>query len=149
MLGSCHPREVPRCHTAFFDMLLATKRIQLGYNFNKNNHVAGVYDRFAEKYHESRAGTEFTKTQQFFAANYDFSGTVLDLACGTGGFGEILDAHGVSAEVTGVEITEGMLESPCIKQFYKKPLLAGPMEELMMVFHRPLLCSSLYITQLT
>lgn len=142
-----YPQEEPECvdlviqekfpggHAAFFDMLLATKQIQLGYNLNKNNHVAGIYDRFAEKYHESRADTEFTKMQQFFAANYDFSGTVLDLACGTGAFGEILGARGVSAEITGMEVSEGMLESPCIKQFYKKPLLVGPMEELIMVFH--------------
>lgn len=75
-----------------------------------------------------------SKMLQFTADNFDFSGSVLDLACGTGVFGRILHDRGaMTTEIVGVEISAGMLCAPDIKKYYKKPLWNCSMQEYIMV----------------
>lgn len=123
----------PGEQAAFFDMMLATKMIQLGRYREQRKHVAKVYDGFAPKYHDVLKASNLYQIQRSLVSKFDFSGTVLDMACGTGALGFLLHEHGVPAKVTGIEISEGMLESPLIKAHYQQPLRIGPMEELIMV----------------
>jgi D-ala D-ala ligase C-terminus/Methyltransferase domain len=125
--------KFPGGQAAFFDVLLATKQIQLGWHAKRFEHVAAIYDEFATIYDPIKRCSGLNEVEQYFAANFDFSGTVLDLACGTGVFGCILHDRGISAEVTGVDISRGMVEAPDIKNHYKRPIRIGPMEELIMV----------------
>jgi hypothetical protein len=125
--------KFPGGQAAFFDMLLATKQIQLGWNTKRMEHAATLYDKFAPTYDLVQRSSGLNEVEQYFAANFDFSGMVLDLACGTGIFGEILHDRGISAELTGIDISKEMIETPNIKNHYKQPILIGPMEELIMV----------------
>jgi len=124
--------KFPGGQAAFFDMLLATKQIQLGWHTKQIECLAPIYDRFAPTYDPIQTSSGLNKIQKYFAANFDFSGTVLDLACGTGIFGCILHDHGISAEITGVDISKGMVETLNIKNHYKHPIRIGTMEELIM-----------------
>jgi D-ala D-ala ligase C-terminus len=125
--------KFPGGQAAFFDVLLATKQIQLGWHTKRIEHVAAIYDKFAPEYDSIQRSSGLNKVEQYLAANFDFSGTVLDLACGTGIFGSILHDRGISAEITGVDISKGIVETPNIKNHYKHPIRIGPMEELIMV----------------
>ena len=125
--------KFPGGQAAFFDVLLATKQMQLGWHNKQIECLAPIYDKFALSYDPVQRSSGLNKVQHYFAANFDFSGTVLDLACGTGMFGCILHDRGISAEVTGVDISKGMVETLNIKNHYKYPIQIGPMEELIMV----------------
>lgn len=57
----------------------------------------------------------------------------MDVACGDGAVGEILHEHGNKAEITGIEISNGMLQASAIKQHYKDVRI-GAMQELIMVW---------------
>ncbi|GAB1205139.1 hypothetical protein APSETT445_003809 [Aspergillus pseudonomiae] len=124
--------EFPGGHMAFLDMLITSKQIRSGQDDDRNQHLAGVYDGFAPRYHSARANTGLSRMQEDLSRDYDFSGTVLDLACGNGEFGATLHDHGVSAKITGIDVSEGMTRSSYIQDHYEKPLLIGPMDELIM-----------------
>ncbi|KAF7585379.1 hypothetical protein BBP40_011042 [Aspergillus hancockii] len=124
--------EFPGGHMAFFDMLVASKQIRSGRDHGRNQHLAGVYDGYASRYHAARANTGLSRMQEHMSREHDFSGTVLDLACGNGEFGAILHDSGVSATISGIDISEGMTRSSYIQDHYEKPLLIGPMDELIM-----------------
>ncbi|GIJ89500.1 hypothetical protein Asppvi_008442 [Aspergillus pseudoviridinutans] len=123
--------KFPGGQAAFFDMLLATKQMQLGWHTAQNNHIAAVYDSFAPAYHAVWENSELCNIQKFFSANYDLSGTVLDVACGTGAMGQVLHEQGIQAEVFGIDLSPCMLEAPNIKKYYKE-VRVGPMQELIM-----------------
>ncbi|KAG5926535.1 hypothetical protein E4U42_003185 [Claviceps africana] len=123
----------PGKQEAFLDTLLTIKRSQAGSNSGRIAHTAAVYDSWSDTYDEFWETTNMSNMQQFTAANFDFSGSVLDLACGTGVFGRILHDHGAeTTEVVGVEISAGMLCAADIKKFYKKPLWNCSMQEYVM-----------------
>ncbi|PHH60288.1 hypothetical protein CDD81_1878 [Ophiocordyceps australis] len=123
----------PGAHLAFMDMLLATKMMQLGLHKKQTKHLASVYDKFAPSYDGVWRAAGLRKVQELMVRKFDFGGTVLDLACGTGAVGRVLHEAGIEAEITGIEVSEGMLQSsPDIHQHYKQPIIVGPMEEEIM-----------------
>ena len=124
--------KFPGGQAAFFDMLLATKQMQLGWNRAENDHVAEIYNKFAPTYHSVWSSSRLSEMQKNLITNWNYSGTILDVACGTGGFGELLHARGIQAEVTGIDVSPGMLENVNCKKYYKE-LRVGPMEEQIMV----------------
>ncbi|GAB0138372.1 hypothetical protein EsDP_00006607 [Epichloe bromicola] len=124
----------PGKQEAFLDTILTIKRSQLGSNKSRITHTAAVYDSWSDTYDEFWESTNVSKIQQFTVANFDFTGSVLDLACGTGVFGRILHAHGAKTTgIVGVEISAGMLCAADIKKYYKKPLWNCSMQEYVMV----------------
>ncbi|OGM49683.1 hypothetical protein ABOM_001791 [Aspergillus bombycis] len=124
--------EFPGGHMALLDMLITSKQIRSGQDSDRNQHLAGVYDSFAPRYPSARANTGLSRMQEDLSRDYDFSGTVLDLACGNGEFGATLHELGVSAKITGIDVSEGMTRSSYIQDHYEKPILIGPMDELIM-----------------
>lgn len=89
----------PGGHPAFFDMLLATKQMQLGRHNDRSRGAAELYASLAPKYADMWAVTGLRKIQGHFASDFAFDGTVLDMACGMGHFGRVLHEHGVRADV--------------------------------------------------
>ncbi|KAG6012675.1 hypothetical protein E4U43_007697 [Claviceps pusilla] len=123
----------PGKQEAFIDTLLTIKPSQLGSIKGRITHTAAFYDSWSETYDDFWESTNMSKMQQFTAANFDFSGSVLDLACGTGVFGRILHDHDAkTTEIVGVEISAGMLCAPDIRRYYKKPLWNCSMQEYVM-----------------
>lgn len=128
-------QRFPGGQPAFIDTLLATRQIQFGELGKRNARVAAIYDSNAMHYQTliQRGDVKFFTFRQVLVSMFEFSGTVLDMACGTGYFGELLHQNGVKAEITGIELSTGMLNFPAIKNHYKFPVLVGPMQELIMV----------------
>ncbi|KAF9893536.1 hypothetical protein FE257_010848 [Aspergillus nanangensis] len=123
--------KFPGGHPAFFDMLLATKQIQLGWHEAGNSHITTFYDRFANGYDQAWEKAPVSEIQKSVVRKYDFSGTVLDVACGTGAIGRILHQQGVQAETVGIDLSPGMLENVELRKCYKE-VRVGSMEELIM-----------------
>ncbi|KAI6246783.1 putative methyltransferase cpaM [Erysiphe necator] len=128
-------QRFPGGHPAFIDTLLATRQIQLGELGRRNARVAAIYDKNAIHYQTliQRGDVKFFTFRQALVSMFEFSGTVLDMACGTGYFGELLHQNGIKAEITGIELSTGMLNFPAIKNHYRCPVMVGPMQELIMV----------------
>ncbi|KAJ5188102.1 Major facilitator superfamily domain general substrate transporter [Penicillium cf. griseofulvum] len=128
-------KEFPGGHMAFFDTLVASKEMRSGQDSDRNQHLASVYDGFAPRYSAARANTGLSSMQEDLSRDYDFSGTVLDLACGSGEFGAILHDRRVAAKITGSDLSQGMTQSSYIQAHYEQPLLIGPMDEVIMSLH--------------
>jgi hypothetical protein len=125
--------KFPGGYAALLDTLIATKQIQLGLNADVASGVAAWFDKVAPTYDSALQLSGLLQVQKYMAANFDFTGEVLDLGCGTGAFGEVLHAQGVSATLTGIELSEGMIDSPNIKSHYQHPIRIGLMQDLLMV----------------
>ena len=123
----------PGGHDAFFDMLVTTKQIQRGQHIRVADRVAAYFDKVAPNYDSVLYTSGLLDIQKFMAANFDFSGTVLDVPCGTWPFGNVLHAQKTPAKITGIEISRGMIDSPNIKSYYQHPIRIGPMQEQLMV----------------
>ncbi|KAM0255246.1 hypothetical protein ACHAQJ_005954 [Trichoderma viride] len=119
-------------HASFIDVLIATKRIQLSSHQKQDTSTAEFFDSLAPQYDKVLEAISFGKIHSYFAQKYDFSGTVLDVACGTGSFGKALADQAIKAELTGIELSPGMAASPYAKKYYKQPVKVGPMQELTM-----------------
>ena len=71
------------------------------------------------------------------AERYDFSGTLLELACGTGAFGRELHEHqmkngaGKLSTIVGNDISPGMVRNNPRPEVYKEVII-GPLQEVIM-----------------
>ncbi|KAL5428344.1 hypothetical protein PMIN04_000779 [Paraphaeosphaeria minitans] len=102
--------KFPGAQPACFDMMLATKQMQLGWHNARVLVVAKVYNDFALTY-DAHLGRSLWH----------------------GGFGRLLfEKTGCNPDVSGIDVSEAMLEQPDIQAFYKKPLRVGMMQELIM-----------------
>lgn len=120
----------PSAQPALFDMMLATKLIQLGWKKMEHEGISRTFDSLAPIYNGvwEKSGLRFIEEE--LARNFDFSGSVLNLGCGTGAFGHVLDELGAQAEIYGIDICEAMLDQPWTSKYYQQPLCVGPLEEL-------------------
>ncbi|KAL4755769.1 uncharacterized protein BDW70DRAFT_145957 [Aspergillus foveolatus] len=123
--------KFPGGQAALFDMLLATKQMQLGWHREQAAAVAVFYNGLAQGYDRIWEGSGMCTMQKFLLERYDFSGSVLDLACGTGAFARGLHDNGVQADVIGIDLSPSMTENPDVKKVYKEVRI-GPMQELIM-----------------
>lgn len=123
----------PGGHGALMDVMLATKLLQQRKIQAQCQRITALFDRMAPGYNDVWQKTGLREFQILFTARYDFSGSVLDLGCGTGAFGKILDEQGIRPKIHGIDISPGMLKQPWVKQYYQQPVRIGPVEELVMV----------------
>lgn len=79
-----------------------------------------VYDKVS-------ATTPFHKWQLDYFPRSDYTGTVLDLGCGTGGVGARIHEAGWSAEISGVDLSPLSLQTAQVKQHYTGSVSVGRM----------------------
>lgn len=89
----------PGGHRSLVNTAIATHRLRLSSLSNgkvdeekdRRSKVSASYDKFSDDYDAgARAMTDTLKIIQQYVAKYDFTGSVLDLGCGTGAFGKLL-----------------------------------------------------------
>lgn len=80
----------------------------------KGTTIAEVYDNAADNYDDYQAKMDIRKWQETYFAAYDYSGTVLDLACGTGGIGMVIHQANPSAKITGIDVSPLSLQKPYV-----------------------------------
>ena len=88
-------------------------------------HAADNYDNVASKF-------SIRSWQEKYFANYDYSGTVLDLACGTGALGVIIRQANPTAQISGIDISALSLQKPNVLEHYAQPTTLGYMQNEIM-----------------
>ena len=124
-------RTYPGAQAALFDMLVATKLIQMKAIDKSHEGVAGFFDTFSPTYNNMWGAETFSFIREEMM-RFDWSGSVLDLACGTGWLGKCIREAGHSARVTGVDISPKMAASEACREYYERPVVIEPMESNIM-----------------
>ncbi|KAK3935756.1 hypothetical protein QBC46DRAFT_461896 [Diplogelasinospora grovesii] len=129
-------RTYPGGHAALFDMLLATRLIQTGAHKETHRAVATFFDDFSERYEQVWEMPTIVTVRTHMAVSYDWRGTVLDMACGSGFLGHALHDAGyiitAAVTITGVDISPSMASSERARKYYTRPIHIAPMEEFIM-----------------
>lgn len=125
----------PGGHRALVNSVITTTLLQAG------KHKAAVklvafYDDFSSTYDTKTSKFPVFDVVDFLVKSYDFSGTVLDLGCGTGAVGRKLyihqKEHNLSpSRVVGIDISQGMVDQNPIPASYAEYRIA-PVQELIM-----------------
>jgi ubiquinone/menaquinone biosynthesis C-methylase UbiE len=127
----CVAVTYPGGHAALFDMLLASKRIQQKLSYDSHRAMKDMYDAFAPSYDKSQKEPMYDMIREQ-VSSFDWTGTVLDLGCGTGFLGEALHQSGFRAELTGVDLSPGMVGCERTRVHYKYGVQICPLEEYIM-----------------
>lgn len=122
----------PGRQAALFDVLVATKQMQMNKFDVECKTAAKIYNNWGAKYDEWIATQNQFKSQEHIARTFDFNGTVLDLACGSGMFGRLLHENGQSSKMSGIDLSTELTTLPAIKEHYQQPISIGPLQELIM-----------------
>jgi ubiquinone/menaquinone biosynthesis C-methylase UbiE len=146
----------PGGHEAFIEMLLFTKKIQtdqgkahylddinghsehetsgelIGDFKTKGKTIAEVYNNAADTYDNVASKLPVRSWQEKYFANYDYSGTILDLACGTGALGMIIHQANPTAQISGIDVSALSLQKPNVLEHYAQPATLGYMQDEIM-----------------
>ncbi|KAI1176818.1 2-C-methyl-D-erythritol 2,4-cyclodiphosphate synthase [Nemania sp. FL0916] len=107
--------SLPGGHRAVINIFIANE-LQSDILINRSSLVSQVYDNMAPTYDVNAKTTEIPKVTQRIVSEFDFSGTVFDLGCGTGLFGRLLREAQSSlpprakSTLLGFDISHGMLK---------------------------------------
>jgi 2-polyprenyl-3-methyl-5-hydroxy-6-metoxy-1,4-benzoquinol methylase len=142
----------PGGHEAFFEVLLFTKAFQLkqakenisehattstcsepiGTLKTKGATMAEVYDNFVGNYDQLIVNQNIYQLQVKYFAEYSYSGTVLDLACGTGCVGMIIHQTSPDAQISGIDISPLSLQTPQVLKHYTEATKVGYIQDEVM-----------------
>ncbi|GAB0136379.1 hypothetical protein EsDP_00004680 [Epichloe bromicola] len=113
--------SLPGGHPAVINIFIANYMLHHPGQWDHQSKVASEYDGFAPKYDTAVNGSPMLASAKRLADRFEFSGTVLDLGCGTGFFGRLLAdkskkssslaASKQESRLLGCDISPGMLET--------------------------------------
>ncbi|KAG0048007.1 hypothetical protein BGZ83_006969 [Gryganskiella cystojenkinii] len=95
----------PGGHVGLMETLISAKMPNI-----TNLGIKERYDVFSARYNDSYSTTSCPTISREIATRYSFQGEVLDLGCGTGCFGEIVQSLQSSTVFTGIDISPRMAE---------------------------------------
>lgn len=106
-------KSFPGGHEAFINCAITTQRLKLEETNIAEQRVGESYTEISSDYEMHVEATDLPKIVAEVVDRYDFSGSVLDLACGTGLFGRTLhpsqqSRHQSLSVIDGIEISPGM-----------------------------------------
>lgn len=118
--------SLPGGHMAVVNIFVANYFLQND-TLREWSKVAKVYDEMATDYDETvRTVSQIDDIMRRVTRNFDFEGTVIDLACGTGGFGRLLAEcqpgrhRHREGPVVGFDLSPGMVDSCRTMGFYNE-----------------------------
>ncbi|KAL8808977.1 MAG: hypothetical protein Q9200_003837 [Gallowayella weberi] len=122
-------KTFPGSHFAIMDILIASHRIQHGVPAREYPNIASIYDKISTDYDKTRRSQPLERKVAENAISFDWTGSVLDLGCGTGYLGELLHAAGSASDMIGVDLSPGMTAAASVKKFYRQPVTIEPIQE--------------------
>ncbi|KAL4985302.1 hypothetical protein BDW68DRAFT_165384, partial [Aspergillus falconensis] len=103
--------SLPGSHPAVVDIFIANQMLANPAQKTHLGKVAGAYDNFARGYETAVAKSAIPECIRGIVEKHNFSGTVFDLACGTGIFGRLLaETKHTKTRLLGFDIAPQMLE---------------------------------------
>lgn len=134
--------SLPGGHSAVINIFIANHMLRNPEQRNVSEKVAAVYNTVAFKYDTMLAeSSSITAGIKYMVENYDFDGTVFDLACGTGVFGCVLTESKTATQaqrdslLVGFDISPGMLDI-CRKSGLYEDVHIESMEAALVNCHR-------------
>lgn len=124
-------RTVPGGHPALFSFLVFAKKSFDG-ELKVNQKVIEIYAEYMPIYDEQVPNLPYYRYLQHLTTHFDWTGTVLDLACGTGLLGKLLHEKGYKFKIFGVDLSPDMTMGPSIQKYYQSPVTVGPMQGMIM-----------------
>lgn len=128
----------PGGHRAVINVLITSTFMQQGKHKDGIALVAATFDDFSSTYDSAFMiqGAAFEQSTDALVMAHDFSGSVLDLGCGTGLFGRKLykhqKQHGINlSRIVGNDISYQMVEKNPIPESYKEYKM-GPLQDVVM-----------------
>ncbi|KAL9601587.1 MAG: hypothetical protein Q9219_002421 [cf. Caloplaca sp. 3 TL-2023] len=122
-------KTFPGSHVAIMDILVASHRIQHGVPAAQYPTIASIHDKIAEYYDRTSRSEPLELKIAENAKSFDWTGSVLDLGCGTGYLGEVLHTAGSVSDLVGVDLSPGMTSAESVKKFYRQPVTLGPIQD--------------------
>lgn len=125
-------QTIPGGHSALLDMLIAAKKFSTTATTSSCETLASTFDSYSTVYHDAVSKFEYYRKWQALARAFDYTGTVADLACGTGILGQVLHESGNSATITGMDLSPQMTAHPVVQKHYELPIRIGAMQDFVM-----------------
>ncbi|OKP09898.1 hypothetical protein PENSUB_4729 [Penicillium subrubescens] len=122
---------VPGGHTALLDLMIAVMMTEDKASGIQQK-VIDSYATFQPQYDESMTPTPYFRFMQKLTLDFDWTGTVLDLGCGTGVLGTLLHEKGAPFSIMGVDLSPEMTQSPAVLSYYVSPVTVGPLQTTIM-----------------
>ena len=122
-------KTFPGSHFAIMNILVASHRIQQGIPATQYPTIASIHDQIATYYDKTSRTEPLELKIAENAKSFDWTGSVLDLGCGTGYLGELLHTAGARSELVGVDLSPGMTAAASVKSFYRQPVTIGPIQD--------------------
>lgn len=126
--------SLPGGHPAVINIFIANYMLRHPGQWDHESKIASTYDDFAPNYDTGVEGSAIPASVKRLADRFEFSGTVLDLGCGTGLFGRVLAESKKSSSLAaskqkfrllGCDISSVMLETCRTLGFYDVLYLAS------------------------
>ncbi|KAI4263350.1 MAG: hypothetical protein L6R42_001500 [Xanthoria sp. 1 TBL-2021] len=114
---------------AIMNILVASHRIQHGIPATHYPTIASMHDQIATYYDRTSRTEPLELKIAENAKSFDWTGSVLDLGCGTGYLGELLHTAGSRSEMVGVDLSPGMTAAASVKKFYRQPVTIEPIQD--------------------
>ncbi|KAK4196636.1 hypothetical protein QBC40DRAFT_351646 [Triangularia verruculosa] len=131
-------KTYPGSHRALFDTLLATRIIQTNSRASAQQNISTFFNKFSQTYDLGWDIPSVLTLRNVLAVEHDWTGSILDLACGSGFLGQALhEAAGAPSSpspfnITGVDVSPSMASSDRIKKYYLSPIHIEPLERYIM-----------------
>ncbi|EEU41817.1 uncharacterized protein NECHADRAFT_87912 [Fusarium vanettenii 77-13-4] len=96
-----------------------------------DNLVQRIVDTYAEcapTYDEEVTQFPYYQTLRKLIFTFDWAGSVVDLGCGTGLLGQLLNEKGEPFTIMGVDLSPAMTASPSISKYYETPITIGTVQ---------------------
>ncbi|KAJ5212656.1 uncharacterized protein N7498_004302 [Penicillium cinerascens] len=123
---------VPGGHAALFSFLTILQVSDYG-ALKEKQQMAEFYADYAVYYDEEMTDEiGYCRHQQIMASQFDWTGTVLDVACGTGALGRYLSDGEQDCKIFGIDLSLEMTNTSSIRKYYQLPITIGTMQAAMM-----------------
>ncbi|KND87291.1 hypothetical protein TOPH_08069 [Tolypocladium ophioglossoides CBS 100239] len=91
--------------------------------------IIDTYAGYAATYDDEVTQFPYYQTLRKLVFNFDWSGSVLDLGCGTGLLGQLLHEKGSPYTIMGVDLSPAMTANPSIRKYYQTPITIGTVQD--------------------
>jgi predicted TPR repeat methyltransferase len=91
--------------------------------------IVETYAECASTYDEEVVQFPYYRTLKKLVFSFDWAGSVLDLGCGTGLLGQLLNEKGEPCTIVGVDLSPHMTSSPSIRKYYETPIIIGTVQD--------------------
>ena len=121
--------QLPGSHEALICLLLTHHQQKVKGLTTKQATVRAAFDAISPQIAAAFDCIAHVAVMRSLAFQFQWKGSILDVGCGQGVFGGLLNLYHKGVELYGTDMSEAMIKAPQIEQYYHSPIHVGPMEQ--------------------